>query len=75
MTPMQALLVFVGIPLVFYAVVWLLVSVPSAARRPKYRPGVEWDAGPEWFNLDAPARDTVDAVEPTADSGGASARW
>ena len=49
MSTLHALLIFVGIPLLVFAVVFLLVYAPSLARGPRYRPGQEWDAEPEWL--------------------------
>lgn len=50
MTPLEMLGIFVGIPLGVFLVVVLAVSVPSWPRDGRYRPGVAWEAGPEWFN-------------------------
>jgi hypothetical protein len=49
MSTLQALLVFVGIPLLAIVVISLLVIAPSLAKGPRYRPGQEWDAPPEQF--------------------------
>lgn len=78
MGAIETLLVFVGIPLGLTLLIVLLVYAPSMARGPKYRPGVGWWAAPIWFN--GPADDSnldaaVRVAIPTADGGGASARW
>jgi hypothetical protein len=49
MSLLTALLVFVGGPLLVIALVTLLVMAPSLARGPRYRPGVDDNADPEWF--------------------------
>lgn len=49
MSMLTTLLVFVGIPLLAFVVITLLVMAPSLARGPRYRPGMDWDAEPEWF--------------------------
>lgn len=74
---LDALLVFVGAPLLASLVIALLVYAPHIAKRPRYRPGRPYDAPPLWF--DGPARPEA-ALEatPTEESkpaGGASASW
>lgn len=82
MSTLYALLFFAGIPLLIIAVLTLLVMAPSLARGPRYRPGQDWDAEPEWFG----GRELRDADGTTLqitpgvpaaphDTGGASARW
>jgi hypothetical protein len=44
----ETLLIFVGIPALVIAVVWLLVFAPSIAKGPRYRPGLSWWAPPVW---------------------------
>jgi hypothetical protein len=75
MSPMQALLIFLGIPLAVYAVVTLLVYAPGWGRSPKYRPGVTWFAEAVWFNGPADVPTALQAAEPAPDAGGTSARW
>ncbi len=41
--------IFVGIPVGLMALIWILVSIPSMVRGPRYRPGKEWQAGSEWY--------------------------
>jgi hypothetical protein len=75
MSTLQSVMIFAGIPIVFYAVVALLVYAPSWGRSPKYRPGLTWFAEPVWFNPpDAPGNARAQAL-PAADAGGTSARW
>jgi hypothetical protein len=75
MSTLQGLLVFAGIPIVFYAVVALLVYAPGWGRSPKYRPGLTWFAEPVWFNPPTNAEAALRQAVPAADAGGTSARW
>jgi hypothetical protein len=73
---LQTIGIFVGIPLLIFMTIVVLVLAPSAARGPRYRPGLGWWAAPVWFNG---PDDAERAVRESADSpskgGGASARW
>lgn len=74
---LDALLVFIGVPLLATLAIALLVYAPHIAKRPRYRPGRPYDAEPLWF--DGPARPEA-ALEssPAGDAargGGASASW
>lgn len=71
----QTLLIFVGIPSLLFVVIALLVSAPSMARGPRYRPGLGWWAAPVWFNGPADADTAVRTAIATTGGGGASARW
>jgi hypothetical protein len=69
----QALAVFIGLPVLLYAIVAVFVYGPAQARGPKYRPGLSWWAQPVWISGgDVSA---VAAAEPITESGGSSARW
>jgi len=84
---LEALLVFVGIPIALSVVIALLVMAPSVAKGPRYRPGLGWWAEPEWFGgpqRGADAEGAEDASRPALESGirspelpagGTSARW
>ena len=50
MSLLNVLLLFVGVPLLITALIVVLVYAPSAARGPRYRPGLSWWAEPEWFD-------------------------
>jgi len=54
---MEILAIFVGIPVASMALIWLLVSIPSMVRGPRYRPGKQWQANSEWYGApgDEPA--------------------
>jgi hypothetical protein len=77
------LLIYLGIPALVIGTVWLLVSAPSMARGPRYRPALSWWAAPKWFK--APPwfgtlreEESLAAIVPgdeTLKGGGASARW
>ncbi len=71
----QTLLIFVGIPAGIFALIVVLVSAPSSARGPRYRPGLGWWAAPVWFNGPEDADAAVRSATPTTGGGGASARW
>ena len=71
----QTLLIFVGIPAALFVAIVVLVSAPSMARGPRYRPGLGWWAAPVWFNGPDDADTAVRKATATAGGGGASARW
>jgi hypothetical protein len=76
LTAIQTLLIFVGIPALAFVVIALLVSAPSMARGPRYRPGLGWWAAPIWFDGPDDADRAVSKVVGSSSSGGgASARW
>ena len=72
---LQTLAIFVGIPALLFVIIVLLVSAPSMARGPRYRPGLGWWAAPVWFNGPEDADAAVRGATPTTGGGGASARW
>jgi hypothetical protein len=77
------LLLYVGIPALVIGTIWLLVSAPSLARGPRYRPGLSWLAAPAWFGapswFGSPREDeslaAVVVADATAKGGGTSASW
>jgi hypothetical protein len=71
----QTLLIFVGIPAAVFVAIVVLVSAPSMARGPRYRPGLGWWAAPVWFTGPDDADTAVRTATATAGGGGASARW
>ena len=46
---LKMLAIFVGLPILLMAAIWVLVSIPSMVRGPRYRPGKEWQANSEWY--------------------------
>ena len=72
---LETLLYFVGIPAALFLAIVVLVSAPSRARGPRYRPGLGWWAAPVWFNGPAEPDSAVRNATATTGGGGASARW
>ncbi len=72
----RTVLLYVVLPLALLAVVYLLVWLPTARKRNRYRPNEGWDAAPVWFS--GPP-DPVAAVEqaPVGNvvKGGAGGSW
>jgi hypothetical protein len=83
MTIVQTLLVFLGIPLGFIALIVVLVYGRSAVHQPnRYRPGKAWTYPPAWYRPHPDAiDDAVDgqaAIEGASGAvavGGASGEW
>jgi hypothetical protein len=83
MSTLHALLLFVGVPALIVGVITLMVIAPSLARGPRYRPGQEWDAQPEWIGGSSEIASTSTNQQLTtghpsdvsSEQGGASARW
>lgn len=87
MSTLHALLLFVGVPLLIFAVITLLVMAPSLAKGPRYRPSQQWDAEAEWFGFpqaEDSGRSGLAQLGPSPsgavsrpqdETGGASARW
>ena len=76
LTAVQTLGLFIGIPALVIAVIYLLVFAGSGSRGPRYRAGVAWQGEPEWWG--GPEGGTGDATGLSAGStggGGARAHW
>ena len=71
----EGVLVFVVAPIALFAVIALLVYLPSMMHGPRYRPGLGWWASPVWFGGPAAPEARIATARPTTDGGGASARW
>lgn len=71
----ETLLWFVVLPSALFVVIAVLVSAPSMARGPRYRPGLGWWAAPVWFNGPEDPDTAVRKAAATVGGGGASARW
>lgn len=69
------LLLYVVAPAGVFLLIALLVTAPSIARGPRYRPGLSWFAAPVWFGGPPDAEAAVARSVPTAGGGGASASW
>jgi hypothetical protein len=78
-SPLHALLVLGAIPLGLFALITLLVYVPSMVRGQRYQPGLAWRNQPEWFGGPRGGLEASDSTAPKAiegdDRGGASAHW
>lgn len=72
MTPLEAIGIFVGIPLGVFLLIVLAVSVPSWVRDGRYRPGMAWEAEPVWF--DGPG-DQHTETRYAGPVGGAGGSW
>jgi hypothetical protein len=73
---LQTVGIFVGIPVLLFVIIAVLVTAPSAARGPRYRPGLGWWAAPVWFNgPDDAERAVRESTGSASQGGGASARW
>ena len=75
----QAILVFVGIPAVIVALIYLLVSAPGWTRGGRASSADAWTSDPLVLGTDDTATATA-AIEPSAvvdsdESGGTSASW
>jgi hypothetical protein len=67
---------YVLIPLGIFALIALLSVLPSALRRPRYRPGRPWSHDPLWFNGPDDPNAALTGARPGATArGGASAEW
>ena len=70
------LAIYVLIPLGAFAVIAFFSVLPSALRRPRYRPGRPWNFDPLWFNgPDNPNEAMMSARPRVTAKGGASAEW
>lgn len=71
----DTILIFVVIPIGAFLIISGLSVLPSALRRPRYRPGKGWEHDAIWIGGPQPtAEPPADAGTPTA-RGGASAEW
>ena len=75
----SSLLIFGVLPLAMFAIIALLVMLPSLAKGPRYRPGLSWWASPVWFggpaDPDAVSAERLAQIRPTEGAGGTRARW
>jgi hypothetical protein len=74
-TILQTLAVFVGLPVLIYALIAVLTLIPGRGkRRPRYRPGQQWDYPPQWWAGDQPVV-TAATDAPGIIGGGARGTW
>jgi len=70
------LLEFVVIPLGVFLIITGLCLLPSALRRPRYRPGRPWTFDPMWFRGPQEPDSALESARPGQTArGGASAEW
>jgi hypothetical protein len=73
------LLIFGVLPVALFAIIALLVMLPSLAKGPRYRPGLSWWASPAWFggpaDPDAVKPERLAQIQPMQGTGGTRARW
>jgi hypothetical protein len=74
LTAAQTLGIFVGIPVLIIAFIYVVVYASTGSRGPRYRPGVAWRGDPRWWGGPSEAG-AVDAASPTQGGGGARAHW
>lgn len=76
---LNTLLIFGVLPLAMFAIIALLVMLPSLAKGPRYRPGLSWWASPVWFggpaDPDAVSSERLAETRPVEGTGGTRARW
>lgn len=69
-------LVYICIPLGFFALLAALTFGPSMRKRPRYRPTRDWQADAVWFNGPVEPEHALAAVNSVVvKGGGASASW
>lgn len=67
---------YVLIPLGIFGIIAFLAVLPSALRRPRYRPGRPWRHDPLWFSGPDDPDSALSSARPGATArGGASAEW
>jgi hypothetical protein len=86
-SPLHVILLLVVIPVALFALIWLLVYLPSMRKGQHYQPGLAWRGEPEWFGGPRRGVEPADAPPPApagargperdadSDRGGASGRW
>lgn len=70
MSIVETLLVYVGIPVVVYALVAVLIFAPGGTKTSRYRPGKGWAHEPVWY-LPRPSVEGRHAV-PALTAGGSA---
>ena len=49
MSIVQTVLIYIGIPVVAFALLAVVTLGPGASRAPRYRPGSPWQSKPVWY--------------------------
>lgn len=73
----HALLVIVVIPAALFALITLLVFLPTLRRDEAYRPGQAWRNEPTWFGGPRSGVEAIEdgSIDADTSQGGASGRW
>ena len=74
-TSLEIILVLAGVPLAILALLALLTLRPHFARRPRYRPGEEWNHPPVLWTANPEALGDVGHRRAGAARGGARGHW
>lgn len=75
MTILETLAVFVGIPVLIYALIAVFTLLPGRAkRRPRYRPGQTWEYPAQWWSGDQPVVAAAGKASGMS-GGGAHGTW
>lgn len=73
---LQTLLVFLGGPLLLFALLAVAVALPAMRKQPRYQPGRPWQHDPVWFAGPDDPQAALTAHRPgKAQGGGASVEW
>jgi hypothetical protein len=74
----QTVLLYVVVPLAIYLVIALLAARKGLTRRPRYRPGGQWDYPPVWWTANQEGAELPEFSEhrpAAAGRGGAHGDW
>lgn len=69
---LTTLLIFIGIPLLVFAAIYLLAYAPSWVKGPRYRPGQPWGTTSEWFGAQPGGHAGATAISSHGATGGAA---
>ena len=75
LTVTQTIGLFVGIPALVIATVYILVYSLTGRRGPRYPVGAPWSGAAQWFGGPEDPQSALLHAEPTRDGGGARAQW
>ena len=75
-TIVETLVVFVGIPVLIYALIGVCTLLPGRGKkRTRYRPGQTWEYPAQWWAGDEPVVAAGAAEARGANGGGAHGSW
>ena len=76
MTILETLAVFVGIPVLIYALIAVFTLIPGRGKkRPRYRPGQAWEYPAQWWAGDQPVVAAATGDAAGSNGGGAHGNW